>query len=155
MESKFKDIMKKYKWIILIILLIICGLVGFFVLNNNKQQTQINTTVNELPLKIDTTPLTFNIVTKEQGPVLEATYQNNSEETISRLTIEVLLKDTGETIQMTSNEIIEPGKTSNIFTGKAPASGDVNDVEVLKYKISLSRGVYMEYDVKSRQYNWS
>ena len=155
MESKFKDIMKKYKWIILILLLIICGLVGFFVLNNNKQQTQINTTVNELPLKIDTTPLTFNIVTKEQGPVLEATYQNNSEETISRLTIEVLLKDTGETIQMTSNEIIEPGKTSNIFTGKAPASGDVNDVEVLKYKISLSRGVYMEYDVKSRQYNWS
>lgn len=55
---------------------------------------------------------------------------------------------------MTSNETIEPGKTSNIFIGKAPASGNVNDVEVLKYKISLSRGVYMEYDVKSRQYNW-
>ena len=155
MESKFKDTMKKYKWIILIIILLICSLVGLFVLNNNKQQTQINSTVNELPLKIDTIPLSFNIVTKEQGPVLEATYQNNSKETISRLTIEVLLKDTGETIQMNSNETIEPGKTSNIFTGKAPASGNINDVEVLKYKISLSRGVYMEYDVKSKQYNWS
>lgn len=155
MESKFKDTMKKYKWIILIIILLICSLVGLFVLNNNKQQTQINSTVNELPLKIDTTPLSFNIVTKEQGPVLEATYQNNSKETISRLTIEVLLKDTGETIQMNSNETIEPGKTSNIFTGKAPASGNINDVEVLKYKILLSRGVYMEYDVKSKQYNWS
>lgn len=155
MKLNFKDIIKKYKWLLLIILLLICGVVGFIVLNNNKQQTQINTTVNELPLKIDTTPLSFNIVTKEQGPVLEATYQNNSKETISRLTIEVLLKDTGETIQMTSNETIEPGKTSNIFIGKAPASGNVNDVEVLKYKISLSRGVYMEYDVKSRQYNWS
>lgn len=152
---KFKEIIKKYKWLLLIILLIICGLVGFIVLNKNKQQAQINSTVSELPLKIDTTPITFNIVTKGQGPVLEATYQNNSKETISRLTIEVLLKDTGETIQMTSNEIIEPGKTSNIFTGKAPASGNINDVEVLKYKISLSRGVYMEYDVKSRQYNWS
>ena len=152
---KFKEIIKKYKWLLLIILLIICGLVGFIVLNKNKQQAQINSTVSELPLKIDTTPITFNILTKGQGPVLEATYQNNSKETISRLTIEVLLKDTGETIQMTSNEIIEPGKTSNIFTGKAPASGNINDVEVLKYKISLSRGVYMEYDVKSRQYNWS
>lgn len=155
MKLNFKDIIKKYKWLLLIILLLICTLIGLFVLNNNKQQNQINSTVAELPLKIDTTPLTFNIVTKEQGPVLEATYQNNSKETISRLTIEVLLKDTGETIQMTSNEIIEPGKTSNIFTGKAPASGNINDVEVLKYKISLSRGVYMEYDVKSRQYNWS
>ena len=152
---KFKEIIKKYKWLLLIILLIICGLVGFIVLNKNKQQAQINSTVSELPLKIDTTPITFNIVTKGQGPVLEATYQNNSKETISRLTIEVLLKDTGETIQMNSNETIEPGKTSNIFTGKAPASGNINDVEVLKYKISLSRGVYMEYDVKSRQYNWS
>ena len=155
MESKFKDTMKKYKWILLTILLIICGLVGFIVLNNNKQQTQINSTVTELPLKIDTTPLSFNIITGEQGPVLEATYQNNSKETISRLTIEVLLKDTGEIIQMTSNETIEPGRTSNIFIGKAPASGNLNDVEVLKYKISLSRGVYMEYDVKSKQYNWS
>ena len=152
---KFKEIIKKYKWIILIILLLIFGVVGFIVLNNSKKQTQINSTVRELPLKIDTTPLSFNIVTGEQGPVLEATYKNNSKETISRLTIEVLLKDTGETIQMTSNETIEPGKTSNIFTGKAPASGNVNDLEVLKYKISLSRGVYMEYDVKSRQYNWS
>ena len=49
---------------------------------------------------------------------------------------------------MTSNETIESGKTSNVFTGKAPVSGNINDVEVLKYKISLSSGVYMEYDVK-------
>ena len=150
---KLKEIIKKYKWRLLIILLM-CGVVGFFVLNN-KEQTNINNTVSELPLKVETTPLSFNIITGEQGPVLEAIYQNNSKETISRLTIEVLLKDTGEIIQMTSNEIIEPGSTSNIFIGKAPASGKLNDVEVLKYKISLSRGVYMEYDVKSNQYNWS
>lgn len=51
---------------------------------------------------------------------------------------------------MTSNETIAPGQTSNIFTGRAPTSGNIDDVEVLKYKISLSRGVYMEYDVKSK-----
>ena len=100
-------------------------------LNNNEEKSQINSTVNELPLKIDTTPLTFNIVAKEQGPVLEATYKNDSQETIAS------------------------GQTSNIFTGRAPTSGNIDDVEVLKYKISLSRGVYMEYDVKSKQYNWS
>ena len=152
---KFKEIIKKYKWIILIIVLIICGLVGFLIFNNNKEQNKINPTVNELPLKIDTTPLNLNIVTTEQGPVLQATYQNNSKETISRLTIEVLLKDTGETIQMTCNETIAPGQTSNVFTGKAPTSGNIDDVEVLKYKISLTSGVYMEYDVKLKQYNWS
>ena len=63
---KFKDIIKKYKWLLLIILLIICGLVGFIVLNKNKQQAQINSTVSELTLKIDTTPINFNKVTKCQ-----------------------------------------------------------------------------------------
>ena len=47
-------------------------------LNNNEEKSQINSTVNELPLKIDTTPLTFSIVAKEQWPVLEATYKNDS-----------------------------------------------------------------------------
>ena len=67
----------------------------------------------------------------------------------------MLLKDTGETIQMTCNETIAPGQTSNVFTGKAPTSGNIDDVEVLKYTISLTSGVYMEYDVKLKQYNWS
>ena len=56
-------------------------------LNNNEEKSQINSIVNELPLKIDTIPLTFNIVAKEQGPVLEATYKNDSQKTILRLTI--------------------------------------------------------------------
>mgnify|MGYP001133218159 CR=1 FL=1 len=31
----------------------------------------------------------------------------------------------------------------------------IDDIEVLKYKISLLSGVYMEYDTKLKQYNWS
>lgn len=51
---------------------------------------------------------------------------------------------------MTSNETIASGQTSNVFTGKVPTSGNIDDVEVLKYKILLSCGVYMEYDIKSK-----
>lgn len=51
--------------------------------------------------------------------------------------------------------MVEKGKTSHVFTGKAPASGNVDDVEVLKYKLSLRSGTYMEYDTQLKQYNWS
>ena len=44
---------------------------------------------------------------------------------------------------------------SDASSAKAPASGNVDDIEVLKYKISLLSGVYMEYDTKLKQYNWS
>ncbi|MFR1077058.1 MAG: hypothetical protein ACLSEL_11080, partial [Romboutsia timonensis] len=109
----------------------------------------------ELPLRIDKIPLTFNIVNNGTALVLQANYTNNSKETITRLTLDVLLKDTGETIQLTSNEVIQPGQTATLQGTKAPTSGKVEDVEVLKYKISLSSGVYMEYDAKLKQYNWS
>lgn len=151
----FKEIIKKYKWLLLVILLLIIGIVGFIVLNNNKKENKIEPIAKELPLKIDKIPLTFNIVNNENVPVLEASYTNNSKETISRITLDVLLKDTGETIQLTSNEEIQSGQTATLQGTKAPMSGNVEDVEVLKYKISLSSGVYMEYDAKLKQYNWS
>ena len=109
----------------------------------------------QLPLKIDKIPLTFNIVNNGVTPVLQANYTNNSKETITILTLDVLLKDTGETIQLMSNEAIQPGQTDTLYGTKPLTSGKIEDVEVLKYKISLSRGVYMEYDAKLKQYNWS
>ena len=68
---------------------------------------------------------------------------------------DIQLKDTQETIQLSSNEAIQPGQTSTLYAAKAPASGNVDDIEILKYKISLLSGVYMEYDTKLKQYNWS
>ena len=152
---KFKEIIKKYKWLFLIILLLIFGIAGFILLNNNKKENKIEPIVKELPLRIDKIPLTFNIVNNGTALVLQANYTNNSKETINRLTLDVLLKDTGETIQLTSNEVIQPGQTATLQGTKAPTSGKVEDVEVLKYKISLLSGVYMEYDTKLKQYNWS
>ena len=111
--------------------------------------------VKDLPLKIETTPVTFNIVEENKTKVLKATFKNDSEETISKITLEVKLKDTGEVIQMKYNEAVEPGATSNAFSGKAPKSGKLEDVEILKYKIALRSGTYMEYDTELKQYNWS
>lgn len=144
----------KYK-ILIIILLIVAGGIIFFAINKNKNQKEIEPIVNELPLKIDSTPLKFNIVKNQSGQVLEARFTNNSKEDISRLVLVVKLKDTGEVIELKCNTPVEVGKTSEIFKGKAPESGKLEDIEVLKYKISTRNGVYMEYDEKSKQYNWS
>ena len=158
MEDKLeiaKEILKKYWIILLIIVIIIAGLCTFFIINNNKKENKIEPRVKELPLRIDKIPLTFNIVNNGAEQTLEVNYTNNSKETITRLTLDIQLKDTQETIQLSSNEAIQPGQTSTLYTAKAPASGNVDDIEVLKYKISLLSGVYMEYDTKLKQYNWS
>ena len=138
-----------------IILLLIFAVAGFILFNNNKKENKIEPIVKELPLRIDKIPITFNIVNNGAEQTLEVNYTNNSKETITRLTLDIQLKDTQETIQLSSNEAIQPGQTSTLYAAKAPASGNVDDIEVLKYKISLLSGVYMEYDTKLKQYNWS
>nr|WP_302887292.1 hypothetical protein [uncultured Romboutsia sp.] len=155
MKLNLKYIIKKYRWLLLIILLLIFAVAGFILLNNNKKENKIEPIVKELPLRIDKIPLTFNIVNNGAEQTLEVNYTNNSKETITRLMLDIQLKDTQETIQLSSNEAIQPGQTSTLYAAKAPASGNVDDIEVLKYKISLLSGVYMEYDTKLKQYNWS
>ena len=131
-------------------LILVCLIAVF-----NNRQTKVENPVKDLPLKIETTPVTFNIVEENKNKVLQATFKNDSEETISKITLEVKLKDTGEVIQMKYNEAVAPGATSNAFLGKAPNSGKLEDVEILKYKFALRSGTYMEYDVELKQYNWS
>lgn len=148
--------LKKYKVLIIVAAVLALGISIFFVANkSNIGGFNSQYKVKDLPLKVESTPLNLNIVKENNANVLEATYTNDSEEVISRLVLEVLLKDTGEVIEMKCNQPVGAGETSVKFTGKAPASGKIDDVEVLKYKISLRNGTYMEYDVKLKQYNWS
>lgn len=139
--------------LISLVLILICGIAIF----NNKEDkvNKIENTVKDLPLRVESTPISLNIVNENNSNVLEATYTNDSEEIISKLVLEVKLKDTGEIIEMKCNEAVGVGETSIIFKGKAPASGNIEDVEVLKYKLSLRSGTYMEYDTELNQYNWS
>lgn len=148
---------KRYK--LLILALVCAGLIisVIFIVNNKKKTVQedLNITVRDLPLRIEATPVNFNIVNTPEGNTLECVYRNDSTEDISRLTLQVKLKDTGEIVQLSCNEPVEAGKESVKFTGKGPASGNIADVEILKYKISTRNGVYMEYDTELNQYNWS
>lgn len=147
---------KKYKLLIILFFVAIIG-VGIFLKVNKKPEVNNNlqVEVKDLPFKVESTPLTLNIVEEEGTKVLQATYKNDSKEVISRFVLQVKLKDTGETIEMKLNESVEPGQVSAIIKGKAPESGNIDDVEVLKYKMSLRSGIYMEYDTKLKQYNWS
>ena len=89
MKLNLKNIIKKYKWLFLIILLLIFAVAGFILLNNNKKENKIEPRVKELPLRIDKIPLTFNIVNNGAEQTLEVNYTNNSKETITRLTLDI------------------------------------------------------------------
>ena len=148
------NIFKKYKVLIIVVAILAFGVSIFFIANKSKRDTS-EYMVKDLPLRIESTPISLNIVNENNSNILEATYTNDSEEIISKLVLEVKLKDTGEIIEMKCNEAVGAGETSTIFKGKAPASGKIEDVEVLKYKLSLRSGTYMEYDTELNQYNWS
>ena len=148
------NIFKKYKVFIIVVAILAFGVSIFFIANKSKRDTS-EYMVKDLPLRIESTPISLNIVNENNSNILEATYTNDSEEIISKLVLEVKLKDTGEIIEMKCNEAVGAGETSTIFKGKAPASGKIEDVEVLKYKLSLRSGTYMEYDTELNQYNWS
>jgi len=125
------------------------------IITSNNKQTNIEKPIKDLPIKIETTPVTLNIVEKDNTKVIQATLKNDSEEIISKVILEVKFKDSGEVMQMVYEEDVVIGTTANLFSEKAPNSGKLEDVEILKYKISLTSGAYIEYDVELRQYNWS
>lgn len=144
---------KKYKIQIIICLVIAVAAAAFFVTNKKeKVENNIQQEVKQLPLRVDTVPVNFKISSDNK---LEATFTNDSEETILTFTLEVLLKDTQEKIELKSREQVDPGQQSQVMTGNAPSSGNLDDIQILKYKISVLSGTYMEYDTQSGQYNWS
>ncbi|WP_297713325.1 hypothetical protein [Clostridium sp.] len=147
---------KKYKVSVIALLgIVLCVFIFFIISKKGVKNQDLNSPVKELPLKVESTPLSFSIVNTPEGNILECVYKNDSEEDISRIVLEVKLKDTGEIVELKYNDIVKAGKESAKFTGKGPASGNVEDVEVLKYKISTRNGTYMEYDTELKQYNWS
>ena len=148
--------LKKYKYLILVLVLLAIGASVFYVVRKNEESSNnIEVEVKDLPFKVDSVPSTLNIVEENGDKVLQTTYKNDSQETIYNLRLEMMLKDTGEVIEVQFNEAVEPGKSSSAIKSKAPKSGKIEEVELLKYKISLRSGTYMEYDTKLKQYNWS
>ena len=65
------------------------------------------------------------------------------------------LKDEDKLVSYELNELVKAGDVSPTFYGEAPKSGNDEDIEILKYKVSLKNGTYMEYDKITNIYNWS
>lgn len=147
---------KVVRYIVITSLIITIG-VGVFLANKyikgDSNEDEIE--MLEIPLKVEELSVDFNINKLENNSVLEVQYTNNSRYDISKLVLEIKLKDSDESISLPIDKVVEAGKVSDKYNGKAPTSEKVEDVEILKYKISLSKGIYMEYDVESNQYNWS
>ncbi len=140
--------------LILGIVSILClGIIISF--NSKKEEKMYVPEVKELPLRVDTVPVEFNIINEEGTNFIECSYENKSSVDIMNFVLEVSFKDTNEQKSITFNNLVKAGETSEIVKINAPASANKDDVEILKYKISTTDGVYMEYDVKLNQYNWS
>ncbi len=126
---------------------------GVLINNKNSNSLEAFNEIATITVRVNEIPVEFNA--SKDNKLLEAKYTNNSIYDISNLVLEVKLKDTDEKTELKCNEVVKIGEQSGVFTGKVPKSGKVEDVEILKYKISLSKGIYMEYDVKLNQYNCS
>lgn len=146
---------KKKLILIMGILFILC-IVTAITLNKRDEAPEMYVPeVKELPLRVDTVPVEFNIINEEGTNFIECSYENKSSVDIMNFVLEVSFKDTNEQKSITFNNLVKAGETSEIVKINAPASANKDDVEILKYKISTTDGVYMEYDVKLNQYNWS
>ncbi len=149
---------KQTKIAIIIGAVIIFGGAFFFSINKDKKEEEpqpYKLEPKELPLRVDTVPVTFNIVDENGTNMLDCSFTNNSSADIVSFTLELNFKDTNQATSITFNNLVKAGQTSEIVKINAPASANKDDVEILKYKISTTNGVYMEYDVKLNQYNWS
>lgn len=151
---------KQTKIAIIVGAVIILATAMFFSINKNKKEEQEQTQLQEiqpkeLPLRVDAVPVTFNVVNENGTNMLDCSFTNNSSADITSFTLELNFKDTNQATSVTFNNLIKAGQTSEIAKINAPASANKDDVEIVKYKISTTNGVYMEYDVKLNQYNWS
>ena len=71
------------------------------------------------------------------------------------MVIEVKFKSENKVVSYNCDEVVKSGQLSSEFYGEAPSSGNEEDLEFLKYKVTLKNGTYMEYDQTTNTYNWS
>lgn len=155
-----EEFMKKLV-IFLCLILMITG--GIFVFKKIMPLTKKEETPNyseiyevgDLPLTVDQVPLSYNVVDVEGKKMLKVSYRNNSEEAISGFTVNLKLKEDGEPVQVKLVELVNPENESQSMDIEVPQDFNIENIKPLKYMISLKKGVYMEYDSETNQYNWS
>ena len=122
--------------------------------SKNTEESRFSTAI-EQPFTIDTINVVFNINQDGEHPLLKTYYENNSNKTITNMTLQVKYKNTDTVEDINISGLVSSGEKSKEVLIVGPDSRLVEDVEILKYKISIEDGVYMEYNPITSEYNWS
>ena len=109
----------------------------------------------EAPVPINSIDVSVKISNEDNNKKAIITYANNSSYDISNMVIEVKFKSENKVVSYELDELVKSGQISSDFYGEAPGSGNEEDLEFLKYKVTLKNGTYMEYDQTTNTYNWS
>lgn len=145
---------KQKKITIIVSVVLILG-TAFLFSFNKKEEKAYKPEVKELPLKVDLVPVNFDVIDENGMNILNCSFENKSDEDITSFVLEIKFKGMNETKCISFDNLIIPGETSDILKVEIPKNYKKDDIQILKYKISTADGVYMEYDVNLKQYNWS
>lgn len=149
--------LKSNKNMIIAISLIVVFILGAFLIiksTKNTEESRFSTAI-EQPFTIDTINVVFNINQDGEHSLLKTYYENNSNKTITNMTLQVKYKNTDTVEDINISGLVSSGEKSKEVLIVGPDSRLVEDVEILKYKISIEDGVYMEYNPITSEYNWS
>lgn len=151
--------MKKFVILLGTILVIGGGVFLISKFNSPQKEEPVNYSeiynVGELPLTVNLVPLTYQLEEVEGQKVLNVSYTNNSSEAIMTFSVNLQLKSGQELVNVKFSQLLKQGETSTVSQINVPSDTTIEDIKAVKYMISLQRGVYMEYDANSNQYNWS
>lgn len=151
--------MKKFIIILCSILVIGGGVFLISKFTSSQKENSVNYSeiynVGDLPLTVDQVPLSYKLEEVDGQKVLNVSYTNNSSEAIMTFSVNLQLKSDQEPVNVKFSQLVKQGETSTVSKINVPADTTVEDIKAMKYMISLQRGVYMEYDSNSNQYNWS
>lgn len=111
--------------------------------------------VVELPLTVDQIPLSYQIEEIDGNKVLKVSYTNHTSEEILNLLVHLKVKDSLDPIIINIPHSLQQGETSSASQVNVSEDIQVEDITAIKYMISLTRGIYVEYDAITNQYNWS
>ena len=148
--------MKKKNSIIAIGIVVGIGLIVFLASFTSSKFNNISKyKLLETPVPINSINVSVRIANYENTLKSIIKYENNSSYDISNMVIEVRFKSENKVVSYELNELVKSGQISSDFYGEAPSSGNEEDLEFLKYKVTLKNGTYMEYDQTTNTYNWS
>ena len=149
--------MKKNTYISIIVVAFIGAIVlsGFLIIKNNKNKGEDNIVPVEQPFTVDAISVKFNIIKEGNDLLLKTFYENNSNKKITNLTLQIRYNGSETLDNITIGGVVSSGEKSKEVFSKAPENSENEDIEILKYKVVVEDGVYMEYNAITNEYNWS